>query len=95
MTILSMPYDQNVFHTMLLEYSPLNGTLFFGNNIKSKMRILYLIGNIYLNQKTLIKNMFWKFACIFINAYIGWNFNILNVFGQIIFPSSTWSETDQ
>ena len=26
---------------------------------------------------------------------IGWNFNILNVLCQIIFPSSTLSETDQ
>ena len=59
------------------------------------MRILYLIENIYLNRKTLIKNIFWKFACIFINAVIGWNFNILNVLGQMIFPSSTLSETDQ
>ena len=31
---------------------------FFGNNIKSKMRILTLIGNISLNQKTLINNIF-------------------------------------
>ena len=61
----------------------------------SKMVILYLIGNIYLNQKTLIKIIFWKFACIFINAVIGWNFNILNVLGQIVCPSSTLSETDQ
>ena len=59
------------------------------------MRILYLIGNIYLDQKTLIKNIFWEFACIFINAVIGWNYNILNVLGQIIFPFSTLSETDQ
>ena len=43
-----------------------------------------LIGNIYLNQKTAIKNIFWKFSCIFINAVIGWNSNILNVLGQII-----------
>ena len=35
---------------------------------------------------TIIKNIFGKFACIFINAVIGWNFNILNVLGQIIFP---------
>ena len=43
---------------MLLYYSPSNRTLFFGNNIKSKMQILNLIGNIYLNQKTLIQNIF-------------------------------------
>ena len=59
------------------------------------MRILKLIGNIYLNQKTLIKNIFLKFACVFINAVIGWHFNILNVIDQIIFPSSALSETDQ
>ena len=29
-----------------------------------------------------------------INAVIGWHFNILNVIGQITFPSSTLSETD-
>ena len=45
--------------------------------------------------KTLIKNIFLKFACVFINAVIGWHFNILNVIGQIIFPSSTLSEKDQ
>ena len=56
------------------------------------MRILYLTGNIYLNKKTLIKNIFGKFACIFINAVTGWNFNILYVLGQMIFPSSTLSE---
>ena len=68
---------------------------FFGNNIKSKMRILDLIENLYLNQKKTNQKYFWKFACIFINAVIGWNFNILNVLGKILFPSSTLSETDQ
>ena len=56
----------------LLEYSPSNGTLIFGNNNKSKIEI-------YFNQKTLTKNMFLKFVYVFINAGIGWNFNILNV----------------
>ena len=41
------------------------------------------------------QNIFLKFACVFINAVIGWHFNILNVIGQIIFPSSTLRETDQ
>ena len=68
---------------------------FFGNNIKSKLRILILIGNIYLDQKTLIKIFFLKFAGVFINDVIGWHFNILNVKGQIIFPSSSLRETDQ
>ena len=60
-----------------------------------------LKGNFILNWKYIFKpknpnqKYFWKFACIFINAVIGWNFNILNVLGQIIFPSSTLSETDQ
>ena len=35
----------------LLEYSPSNGTLLFGNNIKSKMGILNLIRKIYFHQK--------------------------------------------
>ena len=59
------------------------------------MRILYSIGNIYLNQKNPYQKYFWKFACFFINAVIGWNFNILNVLGQIIFTFNTLSETDQ
>ena len=59
------------------------------------MRILNLIVNIYLNKKKLIKNIFLKLACVFINAVIGWHFNILNVKGQILFPSSTLRETDQ
>ena len=67
----------------------------FGNNMKYKMRILNLIGNIYLNKKKPNQKYFLKIACVFINAVIGWHFNILNVIGQIIFPSSTLSETDQ
>ena len=58
------------------------------------MRILNLIGNLYLNQETLII-YFFKFACVFTNAVIGWHFNILNVKAQMIFPSSTMSATDQ
>ena len=57
--------------------------------------ILNSIGNIYLNQKALIKNIFLKFACVFVNAVIEWYFNILNVIGQIIYPCSTLSEMDQ
>ena len=56
---------------LLLEYNSSNGTLFFGNNIKSKMGILNLIRKIYLNQKTLNKNIFLKFVYVFINA--GWD----------------------
>ena len=81
--------------TTLLAYSPSNGTLFFGNNIKSKMGILNLIRKIYFNQKTLIKNIFLKFVYVFINAVIEWNFNILNVLMQITFPSCTLSDMDQ
>ena len=73
----------------------LQGTLFFGNIIKSKMGILNLIRKIYFNQKTLTKNMFLKFVYVFINAGIGWNFNILNVLCQITFPSFTLSDMDQ
>ena len=74
----------------LLEYSPSNGTLLFGNNIKSKMGILNLIRKIYFNQKTLT-----IFLYVFIKAGIGWNFNILNVLCQITFPSCTLGEMDQ
>ena len=35
-----IPKDKKI---KLLEYSPSNGTLIFGNNIKSKMEILNLI----------------------------------------------------
>ena len=45
-------------HEELLEYSPSKGTLFIGNNIKSKMGILNLIRKIYFSQKTLTKNIF-------------------------------------
>ena len=79
----------------LLAYSPSNGTRFFGNNIKSKMGILNLIRKIYFNQKILTKNIFLKFVYVFINAGIGWNFNILNVSCQITFPSCTLSDMDQ
>ena len=79
----------------ILEYSPSNGTLLFGNNIKSKMGILNLIRKIYFNQKTLTKNIFLKFVYVFINAGIGLNFGILNVLCQITFPSCTLSDMDQ
>ena len=74
---------------VILVYSPSNGTLFFCNNIKSKMGILNLIRKMYFNPKTLTKNIFLKLVYVFINAVIGWNFNILNVFCQITFPSCT------
>ena len=45
--------------------------------------------------KTPDQKLSFKFACVFINAVIGWHFNILNVIGKIIFPSSTLGETDQ
>ena len=73
---------------------PIKWNTVFGNNIKSKMRILDLIGNIYLNKKNPNQKFFLKFACVFINAVIGWHFNILNVIDQIIFLSSTLYETD-
>ena len=59
------------------------------------MGILDLIRKIYFNLKTLIKNIFLKFVYVFINAVIGWNFNILNVLMQITFPSCTLSDMDQ
>ena len=68
---------------------------FFCNDIKSKMGILNLIRNIYFNQKTLTKIIFLKFVYVFINAGIGWNFNILNVLCQITFPACTLSDVDQ
>ena len=58
------------------------------------MPILNIIGEIYLNQKTLIKNIFLKFGFVFIKAVIGWNFNILNILCLMMFPSSTLSEMD-
>ena len=59
------------------------------------MGILNLIRKIYFNQKTLIENIFLKFVYVFINAVIGWNFNILHVVMQITFPSCTLSDVDQ
>ena len=44
------------------------------------MEILDLMSKIYLNQKTLAKNIFLKLVYVFINSVIEWNFNILNVF---------------
>ena len=43
------------------------------------MGILNLIRKIYFNQKSLTKNIFLKFVYVFINAGIGWNFNILTI----------------
>ena len=56
------------------------------------MGILNLIRKIYFNQKTLT---FLKFVFVFINAGIGWNFNVLNVLCQITFPACTLSDMDQ
>ena len=74
--------DSHIGVTLVLAYIPSNGTLFFGNNIKSKMGILNLIRKIYFSQKTLTKNIFLKFVYFFINAGIGWNFNILKVYAK-------------
>ena len=38
---------------------------------------------------------FLKYVYVFINAVIGWNFNILSVLCQITFPSCTLSNMDQ
>ena len=62
---------------------------FFSNNIKSKMGILNLIRKIYFNQKYFLRTVY-----VFINAGIGWNFNLLNVLCQITFPSCTLSDMD-
>ena len=59
------------------------------------MGVLNLIRKIYFNQNTLIKNIFFKFVNVFINAVIGWNFNIPYVLMQITFPSCTLSDMDQ
>ena len=82
-------------HNFVIVVYPFKWNTFFGKNIKSKMGILNLILKIYFNQKTLTKNIFLKFVYVFINAGIGWNFNILNVLCQIIFPSCTLSDMDQ
>ena len=58
------------------------------------MQILNINGEIYSNQKTLIKNNFLKFSYVFTNAPIRWNFNIINVLCLIIFPSSTGTVRD-
>ena len=42
-----MILESNIHASVLLEYSPSYGTLFFGNNIKSKMGILNLIRKIF------------------------------------------------
>ena len=59
------------------------------------MWILNLIRKIYFYQKTLTKNIFLKFVYVFINAGIGWIFNILNILCQITLPSCTFSDMDQ
>ena len=59
------------------------------------MGILNLIRKIYVNQKTLTKNIFLKFVYVVINAGIGWNFNVLNVLCQITFPACNLSDMDQ
>ena len=59
------------------------------------MVIFNLIRKIYFNPKTPTKNIFLKFVYFFINAGIGWNFNILNVLCQTTFPACTLSDMDQ
>ena len=59
------------------------------------MGILNLIRKIYFNQKNPNQKYFLKFVYVFINAVIGWNFNILNILMQITFPSCTLSDMDQ
>ena len=90
-----MYIEQKNLSGQLLAYIPSNGTLFFGNNIKSKMESLNLIRKIYFNQKPLTKNIFLKFVYVFINAGIGWNLKVQNVLCQIAFPACTLSDMDQ
>ena len=59
------------------------------------MGILNLIRKIYSNLKTVTKDIFLKFAYVFINAGMGWNFNILNFLCQISFPSYILGDMDQ
>ena len=59
------------------------------------MGILNLIQKIYFNEKTLTKNILLMFVYVFINAGIGWNFNIPYALCQITFPSCTLSDMDQ
>ena len=59
------------------------------------MGILNLIRKIYFNQKTLTKHIFFEVCIRLIKAWIGWNFNILNVLRQKTFPSCTLSDMDQ
>ena len=80
--------------SQLLGYSPSNGTLFFGNNIKSKMGTINLFEN-YISTKKPNQKYFLTFVYVFINAGIGWNFDILNFLCQITFPSCTLSDMDQ
>ena len=49
---------------------------------------------IFQPKKPLPKIFFLKFAYVFINAGIGWNFNVLNVLCQVTFPSCTTSGMD-
>ena len=58
------------------------------------MEILNLVRKIYFNQKPKPK-IFLKFVYFFINAGLGWKFNILNVLCQITFPACTLSDMDQ
>ena len=80
--------------SLVLQYIPSNGTLLFGNSIKSKMGISNLIGK-YIITKNPNQKYFLTFVYVFINAGIGWNFNILNVLCQITFPACTLSDMDQ
>ena len=59
------------------------------------MEILDLIRKIYFNQKNPNQKYFFKFVYVFINAGIGWNFNILNALCQTTFPACTLSDMDQ
>ena len=59
------------------------------------MGILNLTRKIYFNQKNPNQKFFLKFVYVFINAGIGWNFNILNVLCQRTYPSCTLGDMDQ
>ena len=62
------------------------------------MGILNLIRKIYFNQKNPNQKYFLKFVYVFINAGIGWNFNILNVLCQgnaLLVPWAIWTNDYQ
>ena len=87
--------SSKLFTSIIILVHPLRSMKPYMFNLVRSFLLHKCIGRIQqIYQKTLTKYIFWKFLYVFINAGVGWNFNILNVICQITFLACTLNDMD-